>query len=403
MTIRPSATLRRGVHATVVAAAASLLLAGTVGAAGPTTGPSGTGSVALTTIMSGYHRPVAVVTTGAHNRRIFIVEQSGKIKIASKDSGTWKRAGVFLDLSKVVDFDDSERGLLGMAFDPNYGENGLFYVDYTAKSSGGGYGPDTVVEYKRRTLDKADPGSARKVLAVPDPYENHNAGNLEFGPDGYLYVTEGDGGDGGDPGDRAQDLGVRLGKMLRIDPHDPDGSGPKHYTVPADNPFVGVVGAKPEIWALGLRNTWRWSFDRANGDLWLGDVGQCKFEEIDHSLASGGVDAGKGVNYGWNLVEGLHDFDQGDFCGGTALCSSNCQALPVYETSHASGDSADHRRLCLPGQRVPGLGRLLRLRGRRIGKGARPAGVRREPHHDQEHRAEHQQLRPGCRGPALRH
>ena len=206
-------------------------------------------------ILGGYDHPVLVTNSGAANRRIFIVEQSGRIKIAKFDGANWVKVGVFLDLHSIVDYDGQERGLLGLAFAPDYASSGKLYVSYTARGGDwarpADFGPDKVVEYRRKSPNHADPHSARLVLAIPDPYENHNGGDIAFGPDGKLYWGTGDGGSGGDPQNRSQNKGVRLGKMLRINPADPDGSGPKSYSVPSDNPFVGQSGKKPEIWAYG--------------------------------------------------------------------------------------------------------------------------------------------------------
>jgi hypothetical protein len=284
-------------------------------------------------ILSGYSLPDLVTNTGAANTRIFIVEQVGRISIARFDSGPgrWVKVGTFLDIRLLVTDPvmegHSEQGLLGLAFAPDYTGSGRFYVNYTRRSDAA----TVVAEYRRKSINKADPTSARQVLTIPQPYSNHNGGNLAF-KDGLLYIGMGDGGSGGDPGDRAQNLNIRLGKMLRINPRDPDGSGPKHYSIPGDNPFAGTPGAKGEIWSLGLRNPWRWSFDSVNGDLWIGDVGQCLREEVDHS------GDGKSVNFGWNLLEGKNLFDKdSDYCAPKPPCTSDCYTLPVADYTHADG------------------------------------------------------------------
>jgi glucose/arabinose dehydrogenase len=187
--------------------------------------------------------------------------------------------------------------------------------------------------------DRADPASRRDVLVVDQPYANHNGGNLAFGPDGYLYVGLGDGGSGGDPHDHGQSLSTVLGKMLRIDPRPSDA---RPYTIPPGNPFVGREGARPEIWALGLRNPWRYSFDRATGDLWIADVGQSAWEEIDRQPA--GSDGGE--NYGWNRMEGDHPFE-GDPPPGVVR--------PVYEYSHDSGGCTVTGGYVYRGRRISGL------------------------------------------------
>jgi len=215
-----------------------------------------------------------------------------------------------LDLSGQVS-SGSEQGLLGLAFSPD-GE--FLYVNYTDVE-----GNTRVVEY-RMGDGRAEPNSAREVLSVDQPYSNHNGGNLVFGPDGMLYIGLGDGGSGGDPHDNGQSLGTRLGKMLRIDPR-PAGGNP--FGVPRDNPFRGQEGADPTIWAYGLRNPWRYSFDRETGDLWIGDVGQGSLEEIDFQPA----DSEGGENYGWNRLEGTQPY-QGDAPRGAIG--------PVYE--YPTGD-----------------------------------------------------------------
>ncbi|MEA2623297.1 MAG: hypothetical protein QOH61_2207 [Chloroflexota bacterium] len=315
--------------------------AGTAGAAAPT----GTASSARAAqrpaataakvtvgkaILTDYVQPVLFIVRGTGRAtRGYVVEQSGRIHLArfDPDSKEWRKAGVFLDIRTLVtrsgDPGEYEGGLLGMAFAPDYKTSGKFYVDYTAHADGA----TIVAEYRRKTADRANPASARRVLRVASPYRGHNGGTLAF-KDGLLYISIGDGGNFGDPGDRAQDLGSRRGKILRIDPADPDGTGPKTYTVPADNPFVEQAGAWPEIWAYGLRNPWRFSIDPPTGDLWIGDVGQCQYEEIDHD-----GDA-RGLNFGWNLVEGTHLFDKAHPCDPEPECVTDCQTLPVVEYPH---------------------------------------------------------------------
>jgi glucose/arabinose dehydrogenase len=317
----------------LIAAAAIVLAVAVPASAAPPDSPDGTpiqprvqvGSP----ILSGYSLPVLVTNTGAANSRMFIVEQVGRIAIARYDTGLghWVKVGTFLNIHSLVtdptQGGGGEQGLLGLAFAPDYASSGRFYVDYTRHSDGA----TVVAEYKRKSFNKANPASARRVLTIPQPYSNHNGGMLAF-KGGLLYIGMGDGGSGGDPGDRAQDLSTRLGKMLRINPRDPDGAGRKHYSIPGDNPFVGTSGAKGEIWSLGLRNPWRWSFDPPSGDLWIGDVGQCLIEEVDHH------GDGKGDNFGWNLLEGTHLFDKNDQCSSQAVCTSNCHTLPVAQYNH---------------------------------------------------------------------
>ncbi len=186
-----------------------------------------------------------------------------------------------------------------------------------------------IAEYHRATKSTADPSSERRLLTIWDPYDNHNGGWIAFRPaEPYLYAVDGDGGSGGDPQGHAQNLQSLLGKVIRIDPKDPDGSGPKTYGIPSTNPFVGKPG-RDEIYAYGLRNPWRDSFDSLTGDLWIGDVGQDTYEEVDH------VASGSGLNFGWNKVEGRHLYPSGD------LCTTNCHHLPVIEYPHSVSGPAN--------------------------------------------------------------
>jgi glucose/arabinose dehydrogenase len=214
-----------------------------------------------------------------------------------------------------------ERGLVSVAFPPGYAAKGHFYVNYTDKA-----GNTVVARYRLTTNpDIADPDSEQIVLKVPQPYANHNGGQLAFGPnDGYLYIGMGDGGSGGDPQNRAQNPAELLGKLLRIDVE----SGDNPYLVPPTNPFTQTTGHRGEIWALGLRNPWRFAFDRLNGDLYIADVGQAQYEEVNYQP---GASAG-GQNYGWRIMEGLHCYDP-------AYCNPSGLALPVVEYSHAEGCS----------------------------------------------------------------
>ena len=251
--------------------------------------------------------------------RIFVTEQAGRIFVFPNDQDA-DRAGVFLDIRDRVRTVNNEEGLLGLAFDPRYATNGYLYVYYSANA------PRRSV-LSRFTVnqdapDATDSASELVILEIGQPFGNHNGGQIAFGPDGYLYMGVGDGGSRGDPQDNGQDLGSLLGSLLRIDVGTLSiGAG---YTVPADNPFVGVEGARGEIWAYGLRNPWRFSFDRETGVLWLADVGQNRWEEID--LVK------KGRNYGWNIMEGSHCFLL------TAGCDQSGLELPVWEYSLSSGN-----------------------------------------------------------------
>jgi glucose/arabinose dehydrogenase len=224
----------------------------------------------------------------AGDEALYIAEKTGRVR-ALRDGKV--ESGAVLDITGDVSL-GSEQGLLGLAFSP---EGDFLYVNYTDLA-----GDTRIVEYEMSD-GKARVGSAREVLSVDQPYANHNGGNLAFGPDGYLYVGLGDGGSGGDPHDNGQSLGARLGKMLRLDPRPSDGG---QFGVPRDNPFSGREGADPLIWAYGLRNPWRYSFDRETGDLWIGDVGQSSLEEIDFQPA----DSDGGENYGWNRLEGSQPY-----------------------------------------------------------------------------------------------
>ncbi len=254
------------------------------------------------------------VTSPAGDPRLFVVEQPGLIRVV-KDGRVMPTP--FLDLRAKVS-SGGERGLLGLAFHPGYARNGLVFVNYTDRRG------DTRVECYRasRDPDRADPQSGRLVLYVQQPYPNHNGGMLAFDPAGMLVVGLGDGGSAGDPHGNGQSLGTLLGKLVRIDV---DHGTP--YAIPGDNPFVRTPGARGEIWAYGLRNPWRFSFDRGSPTLWIGDVGQDEWEEIDVAGAHAG-----GLDYGWNLREGLHPFR--DAGGAHAPLTE-----PVLEYGHDAGCS----------------------------------------------------------------
>ncbi|MFQ5796788.1 MAG: PQQ-dependent sugar dehydrogenase, partial [Candidatus Bipolaricaulia bacterium] len=267
-------------------------------------------------IVTDLMRPVAVTHAGDGSGRLFITLQTGKIVIYD---GTQVLPTLFLDISSLVRC-CGERGLLSVAFHPNYKNNGFFYVNYT-ESRGA-----TVIARYTVSADPnvADPNSATILLTVSQPFSNHNGGQLQFGPDGYLYIGMGDGGSGGDPQNNGQSLRTLLGKMLRIDV---DGGVP--YAIPPDNPFVGPPGARDEIWALGLRNPWRFSFDRLTGDLFIADVGQGSWEEVNlQPVSSPG-----GENYGWRLMEGNHCFNPSTGCNDGTLIPS------ILEYDHSLGCS----------------------------------------------------------------
>jgi len=285
--------------------------------------------VLLSAVASGYTRPVLVTYAPGSPGIVFVVEQTGKIKRASYQGGAWKKLGTFLDLRRKVS-NGGERGLLGLAFHPRYQQNGRFYVNYTRAGRGDKQGDSVIAEYRRKSAAKANPSSRRVLMTVDQPASNHNGGHLAFGPDGLLYIGLGDGGGGGDPYRSGQDLGTGLGKLLRIDPLDPDGAGSRRYGVPRSNPFVGKRGLD-DIWARGLRNPWRFSFDRQNGDLWIGDVGQAAREEIDRSKSNTrGRDAGKGRNYGWSRCEGSRRYPNAN-----GRCTFGTR--PVHDYPHGPG------------------------------------------------------------------
>ena len=272
---------------------------------------------ALEQVTTGLARPVSI--THAGDNRLFITEQSGRIMIYD---GTRLLPEPFLDIRNLVS-SDNERGLLSVAFHPHYAQNGLFYINYT------NLGGDTVVaRYSVSPTDpnRANAASAVTLLGVDQPFANHNGGQMQFGPDGYLYIGLGDGGSGGDPNNRAQNLNDLLGKILRIDV---DGGSP--YAIPSSNPFVGSTNARGEIWSYGLRNPWRFSFDRATGDLWIADVGQGTWEELDFQPAT----SIGGENYGWRRMEGSHCFNPSVNCNNGIVSLT----LPVIEYDHDEGCS----------------------------------------------------------------
>jgi glucose/arabinose dehydrogenase len=276
--------------------------------------PPGSDSIILTPLVTGLDLPL-YLTVPAGDQRLFIVEKTGRIRIVKEGA---LLPTPFLDLSGAVST-GSEQGLLSMAFHPDYATNGFFYVDYTD-----GNGDTHVTRYSVSDgdPDAANPASAKTILTVDQPFDNHNGGLLLFGPDGKLYVGLGDGGSGGDPLGNGQSLGTLLGKILRIDV---DAGDP--YAVPPDNPFVGRAGARGEIWAYGLRNPWRFAFDAATNRLYIADVGQSAWEEVNVVPADQG-----GQNFGWNIMEGTH-------CYGASSCDQGGLTLPVLEYSHDDGCS----------------------------------------------------------------
>jgi glucose/arabinose dehydrogenase len=270
------------------------------------------------------------------SRSIYLAQQDGMIRVLRGGKVDPTPA---LDLRARVSQDGGERGLLGLTFSP---DGRLLYVHYSDTN-----GDTQVDQYAMRGRD-ALAASRISILHLAQPQSNHNGGELVFGPDGYLYLGLGDGGNQGDAGPghasggNGQSLGTMLGKILRFAPK-VDAGG---YTVPRDNPFVSTPDAQPTIWSYGLRNPWRFSFDRATGDLWIGDVGQNEYEEIDHERATDGKGAGKGVNFGWNRLEGDHPY-QGRAPDGAAP--------PVYEISHDTGACAVVGGYVYRGTKISGL------------------------------------------------
>jgi len=267
---------------------------------------------------NGFSSPVDIKNAG--DDRLFIVEQSGRIKILNADATI--NATPFLNITSIVS-SGGERGLLGLAFHPDYANNGYFFVYYTDNS-----GDTQVARYNVDGSDPdiADPSSALLIIDADQPYSNHNGGCIQFGADGYLYIGLGDGGSGGDPENRSQNLQSLLGKMLRIDIDNVDGGN--NYAIPVDNPFIGDPNAFDEIWAYGLRNPWRFSFDSQTDELWIGDVGQNQIEEIDRVAGDAA-----GLNYGWRCYEGSQPYN-------TSGCPDPSElTFPVAEYNHSVGSS----------------------------------------------------------------
>ena len=276
-------------------------------------------NLALKPVVTGLDQPLGLVNAG--DSRLFIIQQRGTIVIWD---GTRILPTPFLDIRSLVSC-CGERGLLGLAFHPQYKTNGLFYVYYTNTS-----GDIVVAQYGVSSDPDRASSTSKIVITVPHPqFSNHNGGQLQFGPDGYLYIGTGDGGGGGDPSNNAQNLSSLLGKILRVSVPAPlaicDPFPCDNFTIPSNNPFFSRAGARREIWAYGLRNPWRFSFDRATGDLWIGDVGQNLYEEIDLQR----VTSIGGENYGWRRMEGLHCFNP------SSGCSDPSFVAPIAEYSHS--------------------------------------------------------------------
>ncbi len=267
-----------------------------------------------------FNHPVGLFSDPTGANRLFVIEQSGVIKVFSNTQNV-SGSAVFLDITDRVLY-GGEQGLLGVAFDPNYTQSHNFYVDYVADNPR----RSVIARYTadQNNPDLAYPNSQQVILEISQPYSNHKGGELAFGPDGYLYIGVGDGGSEGDPNGNGQNRSILLGKILRIDVNSQ--SNGRNYGIPADNPFVGNTdGFLEEIYAYGLRNPWRFSFDPATGQLWVGDVGQDRLEEID--LVE------KGKNYGWNTMEGTLCYNPPSGCNGTGL------TLPIWNYTHDLGNA----------------------------------------------------------------
>ena len=275
--------------------------------------------IQLQTFATGFTRPISIASAG--DERLFIVEQRGMIHILDAQGQTLPTP--FLDIRSRVNSASNERGLLGLAFHPDYAENGFFYVNYTNTA-----GHTRIARYQvsENNPDVADPESELIIMAVNQPFSNHNAGDISFGPDGYLYFGLGDGGSGGDPQNHGQNRMSLLGKMIRIDV---DNGEP--YSIPPDNPFANDDFTRDEIWALGLRNPWRFSFDRLTGDMWIADVGQNAWEEINFQPAS----STGGENYGWRCYEGNNTYNT----SGCLPASAYTFPIHVYPNNFANGCS----------------------------------------------------------------
>ena len=296
--------------------------------------------IVLTPVVSDLERPVYITSARDGTGRTFIVEQGGTILV--------RKNGVvlptpLLDISDLVTQGGGEQGLLGLVFHPSFKTNRKFYVNYTNRSG------DTVIrEYKTSTSnpDRTDPTSPRTILKVDQPYDNHNGGMLAFGPGGYLYIGLGDGGGADDPGNRAQNTGTLLGKMLRINVNGKTST--RGYLIPGSNPYVGRTG-RDEIWQIGLRNPWRFSFDRRTGTMWIGDVGQGSYEEIDRAVHTS-TGSGRGYNWGWRVMEGRHCHIP------SSGCNTSGKVLPIIEyTQESNGRCAVTGGYVYRGSRIPAL------------------------------------------------
>ncbi len=316
-------TSSAGASSTSVAGVAT-----STGAATTPAAPLGDPEVGLTALGE-FHQPVLLTYRPTDGLR-YVVEQAGKIVIMTTEG---QGGATALDMTDLTN-GEGERGLLGLAITA---DGTLGYVNYTNND-----GNTRIDEYAISPNGNFDRASRREVLGFDQPYPNHNGGDVIFGPDNMLYIGTGDGGSGGDPDRRALNLREWLGKILRIDPH---ASADAPYTVPPDNPFVAVDGARPEIWSIGLRNPWRFSFDRSTGDLWIADVGQGQWEEVDAAWAADG--GGRGLNFGWSAFEGDHRFNADQSPDGVTQ--------PIHEYEHVGQDCSISGSALYRGAAIPAL------------------------------------------------
>jgi glucose/arabinose dehydrogenase len=312
---------KSGATATALATASASASSHPSQSAAPTL-RSGPDHIGLKQFASGLDQPIGITSAGDGSGRLYVNEQGGIVRIVEQDGSLAQQPFVDLNDRLVA---GGEQGLLGLAFHPDFPQDGRVFVDYTRAEDGA-----TVISELRATAEAADMTTERVLLLISQPFVNHNGGQLSFGPDGYLYIGMGDGGSGGDPFGNGQNRDALLGKILRIDVDGPHADG-KQYAIPRDNPFA-PRGAHPgdgapEVWVYGLRNPWRFSFDRASGDLYIGDVGQEAWEEIDRQPA----DSKGGENYGWNVMEGNHCY-QGS-------CDASQSVAPIAEYGHDLGCS----------------------------------------------------------------
>lgn len=332
-----------GQPATATSGSTATLSTSEVGGTAPATSATGSTTAAQTGPTGPLGDPAVTFADGVGGEglvkivqrpggRKYVVAQRGQVLVLSDDNAT----SPVLDLQAEVST-GNEQGLLGLAFHPDLP---LAYVNYTDTS-----GDTVIAEYAVTATGSLDPASQREVMAVDQPYDNHNGGNLVFGPDKYLYIGFGDGGSADDPQRNALSLSTPLGKMLRIDPVVADGQD--GFNTPADNPFVGTSGALAEIWSSGLRNPWRFSFDQATGDLWIADVGQGRVEEIDVAGATGGFSAGKAVNFGWSAFEGNDRFNEDQ--------SEKGHTPPRYTYTHEEGRCSVTGGVAYRGSAIPEL------------------------------------------------